>query len=53
MMLHRHFGNEETSKNMTKSRDVSRPDEGEDSNPGIFPKSEDTERPKRKRRKAE
>lgn len=53
MMLHRHFENESKKENMTKLRDVSRPDEGEDFVSEIFPPDEDVERPKRKRRKTE
>ena len=53
MMLHRHFGNDVSKENMTKLRDVSRPDEGEDFNSEVFPPEKDTERPKRKRRKTE
>ena len=53
MMLHRHFGNEGNNENMTKLRDVSRPDEGDGSVSGTFPNNEDAERPKRKRRKTE
>ena len=53
MMLHRHFENESKRENMTKLRDVSRPEEWEDFVSEIFPPDEDTERPKRRRKKAE
>lgn len=51
MMLHRHFENGEINENMTKLRDVSRPEKGEDFVSEIFPPDENTERSKRGRKK--
>lgn len=52
MMLHRHFENDYSRENMTKSADnASRPTNGEDFVSEIFPPDENTERSKRGRKK--